>query len=1237
MKDRNYCFLVALFIIGNLFAGNNKITDPQIKARANEWLSEQTALGFIENKGQMADINGEPAPYVLFKTELPGLIIWVTTSGLTYQFLKSEEEKDQKERENIGSANSKVKQEDEFSGAWQRVDMTLQGASIKKENIITEGDITQGEVNYHLSHCPNGILNVKTYSKIIIHEVYPGIDWVLYTNFSSERDNQSSIVSGGLKHDFIVHPNADPNQVKFIYEGSGKLQMKRDEIIFENELGKINEGRLLCFQEDGSKEISSHYKRRQTNKKIIGGFSYQVSIEVGKYDPSQTLIIDPQLVWATYVGGVSVEGAMGVECDAAGNVFMVGYAANNGFPTLNSGTYYKGTFGGGNGDVFIVKFSAVGAMLWSTYFGSPSREEGIDLAIDNTGNVYIAGFTAGAGIPTLNAGGYFDNTFNGVQDFFILKFTNTGVLNWSTYYGGSAADVTQAITVDNSGNIYLTGYTKSTNFPTQAWGGAYYDNTQNGNGSFGYWEGDIFIVKFSSATNLIWSTYYGGGPWFSTIGGGDWGEDITIDSNGNIIVVGCTSSQVNFPIKAWGGAFNEAALGSNKNGFLLKFSGTGILLWATGFMPFGQITSVVTDSNDNIFVAGHASNLTPTTGLKDPGGGAYFQFVNAGFGSDVFIAKFSAAGILQWSTFYGGNGWEDLFDIFNSNPSATNTGAQVDVDKCDNVYLLFASTSDNLPTLNPGCGYFDNTFNGATNFSPGSFPYTCDHYIAEFSNAGILKWASYLGGDGWEARPFMDFDINGNLYIVGEWQSTLAFPPLLDPGAGAYFDNTFGGSDDGTLYKFVPDRMQETQSQVNSTSCVCNGTATVNITCGTVPFSYVWNNGSQTISTASATNTITGLCPGNYWVEIKDAACIVNRDTVYYTITGSSGTLTVAASATPAGCVTPGTATAIPTGGTGPYTYSWSSPVAQTTSTATGLIGGVYTITVTDAAGCKTARTVSVTQPILTVAATTNPGACNINNGSATATASGGVSPYIYTWSNNAAGQTATGLAAGNYTVLVTDVNGCTATHAINITQTTPVVTLNTTNSACGGMVYLEAIVSGGVMPYTYAWSTGGSSTPSIAVNAPGTYSVTVSDGSGCTSVKTINVAAIPPYPAIATFAQSPGGNICTGTTVNFTNTGTAPGTGVTYYWLLNPGYLFYGSPENFSYTFLSTGTYSVSHTVTNGGCSATVVSNIVVVNCTGPTVTTTGSSVCPGTCASVTSSGAGGTSPYNNCNKYNV
>lgn len=1220
-------YIILLSNICTLFAKNNggiKNADPGLKAQVMEWMTSMKRLGFRENKGQMSDIEGRPAPYVLFKVEVPELNIWVTTRGLTYQFLRSEEDAHEKEKENNKSVSAEEKKEDEGAKSWHRVDMILKGASIKRENIITEGDITQGDLRYYLSHCPYGIFNVKTYTKIVIKEIYPGIDWAIYTHDSPSQNGNEE-----LKHDFVIHPNADPGQIKLIYEGSGTLKLINDNICFENESGRMNEGKLLCYQGADNHSISSHYSMMKTNKKIENGFSYEIGIETGKYNSNETLIVDPELVWATYVGGVSVEGAMGVESDAAGNVFMVGYVANNGFPTLNSGTYFDNTFGGGNGDAFIVKFSPNGAMLWSTYFGSPAREEGIDLAIDNAGNVYIAGFTAGAGIPTLSAGGYFDNTFNGVQDFFVLRFTNTGVLNWSTYFGGTAADVAQAITADNSGNIYLTGYTKSTNFPTQAWGGAYLDVTQNGNGSFGYWEGDIFIVKFSGATNLIWSTYYGGGPWFSTIGGGDWGEDITIDRNGNIIVVGCTSSQVNFPTKTWGAAYVEAATGSNENGFLLKFSNTGVLLWATGFMPYGLVSSVTTDSNDNIFIAGHASNLTPTTGLKNPGGGAYFQSVNAGFGSDVFIAKFSAAGILQWSTFYGGNGWEDLFEIFNSNPSATNTGAQVDVDDCGNVYLLFASTSDNLPVLNSGCSYFDNTFDGATNFSPGSFPYTCDHYIAEFSNIGVLKWATYLGGDGWEARPFMDFDINGILYIVGEWQSTIAFPPLLNPGGSAYFDNTFGGSDDGTLYKFVPDRMQETSSQVNASPCSCNGTATVNLTCGTAPFSYVWNNGVQLLNSSATTNVITGLCPGNYWVEVKDAACFVNRDTVYFAITGSSAGLSVTASSTAAGCITFGTGTAVPAGGSLPYTYNWSGPGGQTTQIATGLGMGIYTITITDASGCKAAATVTITQPTITVTATSTPGSCMASNGSITASASGGIAPYTYTWSNNLSGQTVTGLSAGNYTVTAKDANGCSATFSVSIAQTAPLLTLIATNAACGGYVSLEAMVSGGITPFTYLWSTGGTNTPSIAVTVTGIYSVTVTDGNGCTSVKSISVSTVPPNSSVATFVQSPSGNVCVGTNVSFTNTGTPSGTGVTYYWMINPGYLFYGPPENFSYTFLTAGTYTVSHTVTKDGCQAVITSTVTVTNCSGPTITASASSVCAGSCATVTSSGSGGTAPY--------
>lgn len=249
------------------------------------------------------------------------------------------------------------------------------------------------------------------------------------------------------------------------------------------------------------------------------------------------------------------------------------------------------------------------------------------------------------------------------------------------------------------------------------------------------------------------------------------------------------------------------------------------------------------------------------------------------------------------------------------------------------------------------------------------------------------------------------------------------------------------------------------------------------------------------------------------------------------------------------------------------------------------------------------------------------------NTGSATIIETGGTAPYAYSWLPfGGTAATANNLTAGTYTCIAKDALGCHDTSTVTVYQPAPlIVNMTIENITCskgnGGVASIN--VSGGTPKYLYSWNTGGTA-GAYANLAAGAYTVTVTDANACTTSQTFSITNT--SPADASFTQSPSGTVCTGTTVNFTNTGT---TG-TYYWNISPtSPQVSGTTANFSYTFLTAGTYSITHQVTTGGCTNPVQSTVTVINCTGPKVTATGSSTCPGICATVTSNGSGGTSPY--------
>jgi len=712
---------------------------------------ENNYTGFEENLGQVTDFENNPVSSVLFRLNLPEYNIFLTENGVSFILYQYEKEKDL-----INFA---------------RFDIEPVDGKIEKSKIELSNEIS-GYNNYYLSHCPDGILSVKSYRYIKINDLFPGIDWVLRYD---DKVHPTLAGKSGVHNEFIVKPNADISRIKLNVKWADIEIKDGKELTYSTPLGKIKEGEIYVYEKEGG-NVSAVYKKdvmRSTieHKRDEQGF---ITFDIKEYDKNKTLIIDPpfERLWATYYGGTGQDNCDGsremgaITADNSGNIFVTGFSLSTNFPTYNpgGGNYFQGN-NAGTMDAFILKFSNTGAREWATYYGGSADEMGISIATDDSSNVFVTGNTFSTNFPTYNpGGGAYYQTSGGNGDVFILKFSDAGIREWATCYGGSSSDVGYSIATDNSGNVFVTGNTfSSTNFPTyDAGGGAYFQGTNAG--SF-----DAFILKFTNTGVRQWATYYGGTD-------DDNGYSIATDTSGNIFLTGMTRS-TNFPIyDPGGGAYYQTSILGYRTVFMLKFSNTGVRGWATYYggstNDYGR--SIATDGSGKIFVTGNTSSTNFPT--FDPGGGAYFQGSNAG-SDDAFILKFSNTGARERATYYGG--------------TTGDIGRSITTDDSGNVFVTGNTLSSNFPTFNPGSGaYYQAALTGGH-----------EAFILGFSNTGARQWATYYGGSSTDYGMSIITDASDNIFLTGFTLSS-SFP-TYNPGGSAYFQGTNAGSYDAYILKFA--------------------------------------------------------------------------------------------------------------------------------------------------------------------------------------------------------------------------------------------------------------------------------------------------------------------------------------------------------------------------------------------------------------------------------------------------
>jgi hypothetical protein len=319
--------------------------------------------------------------------------------------------------------------------------------------------------------------------------------------------------------------------------------------------------------------------------------------------------------WATYYGGIGYDGGRSCTIDAFGNVYLVGETGSNSVIATTGAN--QTVYGGGNLDAFVVKFNSSGVRQWGTYYGGSGDDGGWYCTTDASANVYMTGYTASnSGIATV--GSHQTVYGGGIKEAFLVKLNSSGVMQWSSYYGGSGFDSGWTCTTDASGNVYMAGYTASNSGIATA--GAHQSV---------YSGGDAFLVKFNSSGVRQWGTYYGGS-------GGEEGESCTTDLLGNVYMAGYTNSQTGI---ATVGAHQSSLSGLINDAFLVKFNSSGIRQWGTYYGGSGddQVYSFTTDASGNLYMAGYTQTNSGTSIATS----VCHQFAFGGGTRDAFLVKFN--------------------------------------------------------------------------------------------------------------------------------------------------------------------------------------------------------------------------------------------------------------------------------------------------------------------------------------------------------------------------------------------------------------------------------------------------------------------------------------------------------------------------------------------------------------------------------------------------------------------
>lgn len=655
-----YSILVAICVTGLSFLFTTGFTQNKGSYFSNNILTKCTPkiknsygkipLSFEENKGQFnSDIKfacRRSSSTLFLSKDQVDLVISKKTTPPTLEkerFLESQNQRAEKTTDSIAKISLKM------VGAKQPKEIVGINETVTKSNYFSGFNKWQTDISH--------------YEKVLYEQIYSGIDIIYYGNDENR-----------FEYDLVVAPKVNPSKIIISFDvkssSSEKLQQplkldKDGNLVISLGEEEIYQPKPIVYQEiNGVRSyIKGNYVLKSRN---------QVGFTIGKYNTNYPLIIDPEVIYSTFIGGSNTDGIDEIIVDDKGSAYILGGTFSKDLSTTENAFQKQGQKTNLDSDIFIAKLNPQGnEYIYLTYITGSNLDSGNDITVDLDGNIYITGETESKDFPLFKP---MQSNLKGHSDAFITKLNAQGnSLIFSTLLGGNDIDEGNAIGLDSQGSIYIAGGSNSSDFPLF--------NPRNTKKD-GFRE--AFITKLEpTGDKLIYSTYSGGSDSFFI--------ELKIDLNDNVYLVGRIDSKPDSTeiLPTTPGAFQENPPNLSANGILVKLSPNGKIIYAT-YLGGGGLdicTSIDVDDEGNAYVGG------VTTSENFPVLKAFQSTKNSqtrvGAAQDGFITKFNPRGDgILYSTFFGGGGSDSV--------------GKVAIDEEKNIYLLlepFESLRD-LPIVN---------------------------------------------------------------------------------------------------------------------------------------------------------------------------------------------------------------------------------------------------------------------------------------------------------------------------------------------------------------------------------------------------------------------------------------------------------------------------------------------------------------------------------------------------------